>query len=194
MIDTFEVSTKYSGSGSLSFLVKQYNSDGEFLNKYVQIDLKFGDLDWLKFVYCTTIHHINIKGLHRTQLLLSMFSHKGYTMNHNFGIYDKTTKQRVASSPESAVALLNHIYILPTGWRITLSNLDDFWSIISIIMYRLTYADMKGVLDIYLKILDSTRCDIPFILHSNWINSQDRLNLTGKFLPSDSKLISLQKL
>lgn len=192
--DYFNVSTKHSGSGSLSFLVKQYNSDGEFLDKYVQIDVKFGDLDWLKFVYCTTIHHVNIKGLHRTQLILSMFSHKGYTLNHNFGIYEKSTNQRVTNSPESAVALLDQVYELPTGYRITLSSLDDFWSIISIIMYRVTHSDMKEILDTYLKILDSTRCDIPFILQSNWINSQERLNLTGKFLPNDSKLISFQKL
>jgi glycosyltransferase involved in cell wall biosynthesis len=44
------------------------------------------------------------------------------------------------------------------------------------------------VLDIYLKILDSTRADIPTDLQDYWIKNQDRLGLKGKFLPDNSSL------
>ena len=45
------------------------------------------------------------------------------------------------------------------------------------------------VLDIYLKILDSTRADIPTDLQDYWIQNQDRLSLKGKFLPDNSNLV-----
>jgi len=45
------------------------------------------------------------------------------------------------------------------------------------------------VLDEYLKILDRTRADIPRDMQDYWIANQERLGLTGKFLPDDSNLI-----
>ena len=49
--------------------------------------------------------------------------------------------------------------------------------------------DSNSIFDIYLKILDSTRCDIPDPLQSYWLDNRERLGLTGKFLPETSKLI-----
>ena len=45
----------------------------------------------------------------------------------------------------------------------------------------------------YLKILDSTRTDIPENLQQYWIDNQERLGLKGKFLPDVSNLIPHQK-
>ena len=47
---------------------------------------------------------------------------------------------------------------------------------------------LNGILDRYLKILDSTRADIPNDLQQYWIDNQDRLGLKGKFLPDNSNL------
>jgi hypothetical protein len=47
---------------------------------------------------------------------------------------------------------------------------------------------LNQVLDIYLRILDSTRADIPLDLQEYWITNQSRLGLKGKFLPDDSNL------
>jgi hypothetical protein len=44
------------------------------------------------------------------------------------------------------------------------------------------------MLDTYFKILDSTRADIPDNLQEEWIGRKDRLVLSGKFLPENSKL------
>lgn len=57
----------------------------------------------------------------------------------------------------------------------------------------LTPEELHKVYDIYLKILDSTRADIPEDLQAYWIENQDRLDLKGKFLPDNSNLIQYQK-
>jgi hypothetical protein len=49
-------------------------------------------------------------------------------------------------------------------------------------------ADYDKLLDIYFKILDSTRADIPDDLQEEWLLRKDRLGLTGKFLPDTSAL------
>ena len=54
---------------------------------------------------------------------------------------------------------------------------------------ELSEQDLHAVYDTYLKILDSTRADIPQDLQQYWIDNQDRLQLKGKFLPDESKLI-----
>ena len=41
-----------------------------------------------------------------------------------------------------------------------------------------------------MKILNSTRADIPVDMQDYWIQNKDRLGLTGKFLPDDSNLRS----
>jgi hypothetical protein len=52
----------------------------------------------------------------------------------------------------------------------------------------LSQQDLNDVYDTYLKILDSTRCDIPEDLQQYWIDNQERLGLKGKFLPDNSNL------
>jgi hypothetical protein len=54
---------------------------------------------------------------------------------------------------------------------------------------NLSEQDLNRVYDIYLKILDSTRADIPEDLQDYWIKNQERLQLKGKFLPDDSNLV-----
>jgi hypothetical protein len=51
----------------------------------------------------------------------------------------------------------------------------------------------NSIIDRYLKILDSTRVDIPENLQQYWIYNQERLGLKGKFLPDVSNLIPYQK-
>ena len=52
---------------------------------------------------------------------------------------------------------------------------------------------LNKILDTYLKILDSTRADIPLDLQDYWIKNQDRLGLKGKFLPDNSNLTKYKK-
>lgn len=179
-----EVDTKGSSNGSLFCTFPQLNEDGKRVGINVQIDINFGDLDWLEFAYYSDVYEGNVKGLHRTQLMLSLFNYKGYIFSHNYGVKNKETQEIVASNPEQAIKLLSNEY----GVKFTKDILSNFFTLMSFIQNNLK-EDSNSIFDIYLKILDSTRCDIPDPLQSYWLDNRERLGLTGKFLPETSKLI-----
>lgn len=176
-------SDKNSGSGSLFCCFPQYDENGE-TGSTVQIDVNFGNLDWLLFSYHAEAYPGNIKGLHRTQLLVSLFSYKGRTFRHGSGIFNLETNKYEACTPNEAVELLNKLY----GLEFSQNILNNFLEIYAFINQHLSMIDLYGVYDIYLKILDSTRCDIPYMLQDYWMNNKDRLDLKGNFLPENSKL------
>lgn len=176
------VDTKGSGSGSLFCTFPQLNENGEQIGMNVQIDINFGDLDWLEFAYYSDVYEGNVKGLHRTQLMLSLFTYKGYTFSHNYGVKNKDTQEIVASNPEQAIKLLSDEY----NMRFDRDILSNFFKLYEVIKNDIK--ESNEIFDIYLKILDSTRCDVPYPLHQYWRDNQERLGLTGKFLPDDSKL------
>ena len=179
-----EVDTKGSSNGSLFCTFPQLNEKGERVGINVQIDINFGDLDWLEFAYYSDVYEGNVKGLHRTQLMLSLFNYKGYIFSHNYGVKNKETQEIVTSNPEQAIKLLSNEY----GVKFTKDILSNFFTLMSFIQNNLK-EDSNSIFDIYLKILDSTRCDIPDPLQSYWLDNRERLGLTGKFLPETSKLI-----
>jgi hypothetical protein len=64
------VDMKGSGAGTLFLMFPQYDSTGKQLEDNVQIDINVGDVDWLEFAYYSNTYSGNVKGLHRTQLML----------------------------------------------------------------------------------------------------------------------------
>jgi hypothetical protein len=72
--------------------------------KYVQIDWMIGNLPWLKFSYHSG-ESGDLKGLHRTQLMVAMLSNKGYTFSHLHGIKNKKLKNLLLKLQEQAVEL-----------------------------------------------------------------------------------------
>ncbi len=126
----------------------------------------------------------NVKGLHRTQLLVSLFSHKGYTFSHNYGVKSKETQEIVANTPQQAIDLLNSSY----GLDLDRDTIGDYFKLIEALEVGLSPEDLNAVYDTYLKILDSTRADIPEDLQAYWIENQERLGLKGRFLPDNSNL------
>lgn len=175
--------TKQAGAGTLFCQYPQFDKDGNFLDKEVQIDINVGNLDWLQFAYYSDSYKGNVKGLHRTQLMLSLFANKGYTFGHNYGVKRKDTGELVANTPKEAIDLLNSIY----GFDLDEKILQNYHKLQDYIKEHLD-DDVHPIWDRYLKILDATRCDIPDDLQEYWLDNQDRLGLTGKYLPSDSKL------
>ena len=182
------VDVKSSAAGALFLQAPQFNEAGEQLDKNVQIDINVGDIDWLKFAYYSSVYSGNVKGLHRTQLLVALFKNKGYIFSHNYGVKNKDTQEVEAKTPTQAIELLNKLY----GADFSNEILENYFSIIEALKKNLSEQDLNRVYDIYLKILDSTRADIPEDLQDYWIASQERLQLKGKFLPEDSKLIKYQ--
>ena len=174
------VDVKSSAAGALFLQAPQFNEAGEQLDKNVQIDINVGDIDWLKFAYYSSVYSGNVKGLHRTQLLVALFKNKGYIFSHNYGVKNKDTQEVEAKTPTQAIELLNKLY----GADFSNEILENYFSIIESLKKNLSEQDLNRVYDIYLKILDSTRADIPEDLQDYWIASQERLQLKGKLLPN----------
>lgn len=183
------VDIKGSASGALFLAFPQYDENGEEVGDNVQIDINVGDVDWLEFAYYSAKYEGNVKGLHRTQLMLAMFSNKGYTFSHNYGVKNKETQEIVAKNPQQAIDLLNREYDLD----LDRASISDYFQLIEALEKGLKPEELNNILDRYIKILDSTRADIPEDLQSYWIKNQDRLGLKGKFLPDTSNLLKYKK-
>ena len=175
---------KGAGSGQLFLMAPQYDEAGERNGTSVQIDINIGDVDWLEFSHYSAVYKGNVKGLHRTQLLVSMFSNGGYTFSHANGVKDKETGEVVATTPQQAIEVLNKRY----GLSLTKDSVANYFDIMETLRANVSQQDLDGIFDTYLKILDSTRADIPFDIQDYWIANQDRLGLKGKFLPDNSNL------
>jgi len=184
-----EADPKSAANGSLFFAFPQYTPSGEKLGNSVQIDINVGNPEWLRFSYYSNVYKGNVKGLHRTQLLVSLFNNKGKMFKHGQGILDKDTREVEAESPKQTLDLLNKLY----GTEISQDVLNDYFELMNYLRKNISEEELNAVLDTYLKILDSTRADIPEDLQPYWIQNQERLGLKGKFLPDNSNLIKYQK-
>ena len=179
------VDVKGSGAGALFLAFPQFDENNEEVGDNVQIDVNVGDIDWLEFAYYSSTYKGNVKGLHRTQLMLAMFANKGYTFSHNYGVKNKETQEIVANNPKQAIELLNREYNID----LDLSTLSDYFKLIEVLRNNLSREELEGILNRYIKILDYTRVDIPEDLQDYWIEKQGELGLKGKFLPDTSNLI-----
>jgi len=181
---------KAAGGGSIFCMFPQFDEEGnELPEKAVQIDINVGNLDWLNFSYYSNTYKDNVKGLHRTQLMLAMFQNLNMLFKHGDGIRDKETGKIVASTPQEAIQVLNN------GFNIKLSQdiVNDYFELMDFIKEKLPKNTLNQIFDTYLKILDSTRADIPLDLQDYWIKNQDRLGLKGKFIPDNSNLTKYKK-
>lgn len=179
------VDMKGSGAGALFLLAPQIDEQGENLGIGVQIDMNIGDVDWLTFAYHSNTYTGNVKGLHRTQLMLAMYTEKGYTFSHNYGVKDRETQGIVANTPQSAIELLNREYAL----NLTQQDLADYFKLVEILETKIDPSLKESIYKRFIKILDSTRADIPEHLQQFWIGNQAELGLKGKFLPDNSNLL-----
>ena len=177
---------KSAGSNSLFLAFPQYDEKGNKQPELIQVDINVGDPEWLKFSYYSNIYKGVVKGLHRTQLMLALFTAKGKMFKHEQGVLDKETREVEASTPKEALALLNKLY----GLELTQDQLNDYFELSAVLEKNLSKEDYSRVMDIYLKILDRTGpfAHVPENLEKYWIENQDRLGLTGKRLPDDSNL------
>jgi hypothetical protein len=167
-------------------MMPQIDRNGNKLNINVQIDCNVGNLNWLKFSYYSDKYPAtsNIKGLHRTQLLLAAFQVANLSFSHNVGIKDKVTGKIIATTPEQSLKILSS----RLGFNISDNDTKNFYKLINLFKTHMKASDYEKLLQIYFKILDSTRCDIPDILQADWLKRKNQLGLTGKFLPDSSAL------
>lgn len=173
-------------AGNIFGLFPQFDQQGNNLEIGVQLDWMIGDINWLKFSYYSSEYpqESNVRGLHRTQLLLSAFQVANMSFNHVSGVKDKATGEVIASNPQQALQVLNKAL----GTDITAQDAENYYSLFDKLSSELPPEQLSALLDIYFKILDSTRADIPDNLQKAWIEKKDKLGLTGKFLPDNSAL------
>jgi hypothetical protein len=172
--------------GNIFGLFPQQNAQGEDLGAGVQIDWMIGDLNWLKFSYHSAAYpkESNVKGLHRTQLMLAAFQVAHLSFNHVNGVKDKETGEVIAKDPDMALKVLGD----RLGFKISQQDAEDYYRLHKLFQGKMRPADYDTMINIYLKILDSTRADIPDNLQDEWRARKDKLGLTGKFLPDNSAL------
>jgi hypothetical protein len=189
LLDDNEISTdvKNSTAGTLFCSFPQYNEKGSKVGKGVQIDINIGDLNWLRFSYHSETYESNVKGLHRTQLIVALFANKKRTFRHGTGVVNTQTGEYEAISPEDAIDLLNKLYNFKTN-KLNKDIIGNFFKLHAFLIKNLSIQELHNVYDIYLRILDSTRTDIPEDIQPYWIENQKRLGLKGLFLPEDSNL------
>jgi len=177
---------KKATDGNLFSCYPQIDPNGCYLDVGVQIDWMIGDLKWLKFSYYSASmpNDSTVKGLHRTQLMLAAFQVANLSFNHVNGVKDKDTGLVVSRDPDSALALLG----TRLGIVLTQNDVENYYILHHALKNGLCRDDYNMLLDIYFKILDITRADIPSDLQTAWLDRRYALNLTGKFLPDNSKL------
>ena len=172
--------------GNIFGLFPQIDPQGNGLGIGVQIDWMIGDLPWLKFSYHSAAYpkESNVKGLHRTQLMLSAFQVANLSFNHVNGVKDKETGEVVAHDPENALKILSE----RLGFNITEQDAEDYYRLHKLLKSKMTPDQYDHLLNVYFKILDSTRADIPDDMQKDWVRKQPELGLKGKFLPDTSAL------
>ena len=184
-------------SGSMFSLFPQISDSGEQQEIGIQVDWMLGNKDWLKFAYFSDVPSVDqemLKGLHRTQLIVALLGVKDYSFQHAKGVYRKGTKEKVVTSPQEALELIQKLY----GAPISIEELRNFNSLYGWIEANLSDEDKVDVYRYYLKILDRTRGNkdpatgeqcghIPTELEDFWRQNQDIIPLSGKFLCKDQK-------
>ena len=95
-------------AGNIFTCFPQHDESGPTSDS-VQIDWMVGDIEWLRWSYYSHGEG-NLKGLHRTQFLVALFSEIGYTFNHFSGLKKKKTKEWTITCPEDALRLLSEHY------------------------------------------------------------------------------------
>ena len=95
-------------AGNIFTCFPQHDKNGP-TGDYVQIDWMVGNIDWLRWSYYSHGER-NLKGLHRTQFIVALFSEMGYTFNHFSGIKKKDTSEWVITNPQDALDMLSLYY------------------------------------------------------------------------------------
>jgi hypothetical protein len=95
-------------AGNIFTCFEQHDESGP-TGDHVQIDWMVGDIDWLQWSYYSHGEK-DLKGLHRTQFLVALFSEIGYTFNHFLRHKRERHSEWTITSPEDALQLLSKHY------------------------------------------------------------------------------------
>lgn len=155
------VDSKSTDVGStIFFKYPQINENGKETDLTVQIDLNIGNKEWLNFAYYSSpdiysdefkSKYGNLKGLHRTQLLVALFGAVGLTFDHTTGVKDKSNNEVIGKNPKEAIDILNSKY---KDLNLKLNDVDNYASLMTKIR-KLSKSEEEKVIKEYLTILHS---------------------------------------
>ena len=176
-------SDKDVGSGAIFSSFPQFDASGKKQKEFVQIDLNVGPLQWLKFSYYSSgSFKGNIKGLHRTQLIASIFDALNYSFKHEQGIIDKSTQEAIITDVAGVIDFLNK-----KGIKISADDINDFDKVMDAVEAS---SHKDAVLKAFLKSrLDTMRdADVPDRLQNYWLKKRSEWDLKGVWLPENSSI------
>ena len=152
------VDMKKVNAGNIFTSFPQYDEKGSETGEYVQVDWMVGDIEWLKFAYYSHGEK-GLKGLHRTQFLLSCFRELEMTFSHLHGIKRIGEKNWRIDSPKIVLeALSNHFGPITMEETQTFSGLHSWLSRVA------SEEQYQSIVQRYIKILQVARADIPKVL------------------------------
>jgi len=154
-------SDKAANGGTIHFSYPQYTPTGEKLDSRAQLDIDTGDMDWLKFRYNSELPEDNpeIKGLHRGQLMLAMFSATGYTFKSGRGFIRKETGDVIADKPQGALEVFNQEY--QPKQSLTLEIINNYDKLMSYIKTNLKPEDQTKTLEMFKEALRRANAYVP---------------------------------
>jgi len=155
-----QVANNRTTNGNLFTMFPQYDSFGQ-MSECVQIDWMVGNLSWLRFAYHSA-ETGDLKGMHRTQLLVAMFSAKGYTFLHNKGVKEKGASAYIVTTPDQAVELISNLY-----GKVEERDIYKYTDLHSYLKRSATVEDYSKVIEIYKRILTISKAVIPLNLQDN---------------------------
>lgn len=184
--DNIYCDEKKIGTGGIFGLFPQYNENGDKLDYGIQIDWMLGDLDLLEFSYYSEPYPegSNVKGLHKTQLMLSMFNFYGYSFAHAKGLTDIKTGEKLATKPKDMIPYLEKAM----GLKLSKRTMSNYYRLVKT-LDEIPKEDRDSILNIFFKIMSSTRADIPTDIQDDWRRLNKIHNYQTKFLPEDSLLL-----
>lgn len=150
--------------GLVPFVVDQIGSNGEFLNKKVQLDLNFGNNEWMSFAYFyepeESPDNRPIKGLHRNAILASLIHFLGGEWGFQKG-FKKTKKDKQFSEKKTdLIAFINNKIKL----NIEEKDLNSYSSILKIVK-KLNKNEREEVFNIMIKRLHGPLMPSPDLIY-----------------------------
>jgi len=154
------VANNKTTNGNLFTMFPQYDKLGQ-TSESVQIDWMVGNLSWLRFAYHSA-ETGSLKGLHRTQLLVAMFSAKGYTFLHSKGVKEKGANSYVVTTPEQALDLISNLY-----GKVDETEIYKYTDLHSYLQRSATAEDYSKVIETYKRILMVSKAEVPLNLRDD---------------------------
>ena len=131
-------------------------------DKWTQIDWMVGDPAWLKFSHYSAAYPegSKIKGMHRSQLLTSLFKAVGYSFSNISGVTDRTTGKTIATTPEDAMRVLSQ----RIGFQVSVPKTNDFGTLYKLLKDNLNPEVYQSMIDDYIDVLNRKGAYIPEII------------------------------